>query len=39
MISIYSNNLEYSLKNVDSKILGTINSINSTLSRIFSFLY
>ncbi|SCW42881.1 MULTISPECIES: MFS transporter [Borreliella] len=38
-ISVYSNNLEYFLrKNVDSKVLGTITSINSTLSRIFSFL-
>ncbi|MBB6043460.1 MFS transporter (plasmid) [Borreliella yangtzensis] len=39
LISIYSNNLEYFLrKNIDSKVLGTITSINSTLSRIFSFL-
>ncbi|ACJ73318.1 transporter, major facilitator family protein (plasmid) [Borreliella afzelii ACA-1] len=39
LISVYSNNLEYFLKkNVDSKVLGTLTSINSTLSRIFSFL-
>ncbi|KEO61964.1 MFS transporter [Borreliella garinii] len=39
LISVYSNNLEYFLrKNIDSKVLGTITSINSTLSRIFSFL-
>ncbi|WP_210371436.1 MFS transporter [Borreliella garinii] len=39
LISVYSNNLEFFLrKNVDSKVLGTITSINSTLSRIFSFL-
>ncbi|WP_420025472.1 MFS transporter [Borreliella valaisiana] len=39
LISIYSNNLEYFLrKNIDSKVLGTIISINSTISRIFSFL-
>ncbi|MBB6213589.1 MFS transporter (plasmid) [Borreliella californiensis] len=39
LISIYSNNLEYFLrKNVDSKVLGTITSVNSTLSRIFSVL-
>ncbi|WP_215538163.1 MFS transporter [Borreliella bavariensis] len=39
LISVYSNNLEYFLrKNIDSKVLGTIISINSTLSRIFSFL-
>ncbi|ACN52819.1 multidrug-efflux transporter (plasmid) [Borreliella valaisiana VS116] len=25
-------------KNIDSKVLGTITSINSTISRIFSFL-
>ncbi len=39
LISVYSNNLEYFFKkNVDSKVLGTLTSINSTLSRIFSFL-
>lgn len=39
LISVYSNNLEFFLrKNIDSKVLGTITSINSTLSRIFSFL-
>nr|WP_234925445.1 MFS transporter [Borreliella valaisiana] len=39
LISIYSNNLEFFLrKNIDSKVLGTITSINSTISRIFSFL-
>ncbi|APS99274.1 hypothetical protein Bmayo_04800 (plasmid) [Borreliella mayonii] len=39
LISVYSNNLEYFLrKNIDSKVLGTITSINSALSRIFSFL-
>ncbi len=39
LISIYSNNLEFFLrKNVDSKVLGTITSINSIISRIFSFL-
>ncbi|WP_215537940.1 MFS transporter [Borreliella bavariensis] len=39
LISVYSNNLEFFLrKNIDSKVLGTIISINSTLSRIFSFL-
>ncbi|WP_215535687.1 MFS transporter [Borreliella bavariensis] len=39
LIAVYSNNLEYFLrKNIDSKVLGTITSINSTLSRIFSFL-
>ncbi len=39
LISVYSNNLEYFLrKNINSKVLGTITSINSTLSRIFSFL-
>ncbi|WP_024653187.1 MFS transporter [Borrelia persica] len=39
LVSIYSNNLEYFLrKNIDSKILGTITSINSTISRLFSFL-
>ncbi|WP_417903341.1 MFS transporter [Borreliella andersonii] len=39
LISIYSNNLEYFLrKNTDSKVLGTITSINSVISRIFSFL-
>ncbi|AZA27442.1 hypothetical protein DB299_06325 (plasmid) [Borreliella bavariensis PBi] len=39
LISVYFNNLEYFLrKNIDSKVLGTITSINSTLSRIFSFL-
>lgn len=39
LISIYSNTLEYFLrKNIDSKVLGTITSINSTISRIFSFL-
>lgn len=39
LISVYSNNLEYFLrKKIDSKVLGTITSINSTLSRIFSFL-
>ncbi|WP_215540824.1 MFS transporter [Borreliella bavariensis] len=39
LISVYSNNLEFFLrKNVDSKVLGTITSINSILSRIFSFL-
>ncbi|ACN93535.1 multidrug-efflux transporter (plasmid) [Borreliella finlandensis] len=39
LIAIYSNNLEYFLrKNIDSKVLGTITSINSIISRIFSFL-
>ncbi|WP_024655155.1 MFS transporter [Borrelia hispanica] len=39
LVSLYSNNLEYFLrKNIDSKILGTITSINSTISRLFSFL-
>ncbi|WP_247081320.1 MFS transporter [Borrelia turicatae] len=39
LVSIYSNNLEYFLrKNIDSKVLGTITSINSTISRLFSFL-
>ncbi|WP_421115229.1 hypothetical protein [Borreliella valaisiana] len=39
LISIYSNNLEYFLrKNVDSKVLGTITSIKSSISLIFSFL-
>lgn len=39
LISVYSNNLEFFLrKNIDSKVLGTITSINSTLSRVFSFL-
>ncbi|ACL34106.1 multidrug-efflux transporter (plasmid) [Borreliella burgdorferi 156a] len=39
LIAIYSNNLEYFLrKNIDSKVLGTITSINSVISRIFSFL-
>ncbi|AHH04279.1 Multidrug resistance protein B (plasmid) [Borrelia nietonii YOR] len=39
LVSLYSNNLEYFLrKNIDSKILGTIASINSTISRLFSFL-
>ncbi|UGQ17620.1 MFS transporter [Borrelia sp. RT1S] len=39
VVSLYSNNLEYFLrKNIDSKVLGTITSINSTISRLFSFL-
>lgn len=39
LVSIYSNNLEYFLrKNIDSKVLGTITSINSTISRLFSLL-
>ncbi|ACH93959.1 MFS transporter [Borrelia duttonii] len=39
LVSLYSNNLEFFLrKNIDSKILGTITSINSTISRLFSFL-
>ncbi|AHH13144.1 Multidrug resistance protein B (plasmid) [Borrelia hermsii YBT] len=39
LVSLYSNNLEYFLrKNIDPKILGTITSINSTISRLFSFL-
>lgn len=39
LISVYSNNLEFFLrKNIDSKVLGTITSINSVISRIFSFL-
>ncbi|WP_242450673.1 hypothetical protein [Borrelia miyamotoi] len=39
LVSLYSNDLEFFLrKNIDSKILGTIASINSTISRLFSFL-
>ncbi|WKC58380.1 MFS transporter [Borrelia sp. P9F1] len=39
VIALYSNNLEYFLrKNVNSKVLGTITSVNSTISRLFSFL-
>ncbi|WP_445435747.1 MFS transporter [Candidatus Borreliella tachyglossi] len=39
IIALYSNNLEYFLrKKIDSKVLGTITSINSTISRLFSFL-
>ncbi|AHH11647.1 MFS transporter (plasmid) [Borrelia coriaceae] len=39
LVSLYSNNLEFFLrKNIDSKVLGTISSINSTISRLFSFL-
>ncbi|AYE36684.1 MFS transporter [Borrelia turcica IST7] len=39
VVALYSNNLEYFLrKNIDSRVLGTITSINSTISRLFSLL-